>query len=94
VSIGIHEHCSAREFEINVKENSTQHLRYCRPNPVATGSKAWVCGRSLAGLVGSNPADGTVVCRECSVLSGKGLITRPEEAYGQWCVIVSDLEPP
>ena len=36
------------------------------------------------------------VCCECRVLSGKGLcdelITRPEESYRLWCVIVCDLE--
>jgi hypothetical protein len=36
------------------------------------------------------------VCCECCVLSGKGLcdelITRPEESYRLWCVIVCDLE--
>jgi len=30
--------------------------------PVATQSKAWVCGCSLAGIVGSNPARGMEVC--------------------------------
>jgi hypothetical protein len=25
-------------------------------------SKAWVCGRSLAGIAGSNPVGGMVVC--------------------------------
>ena len=30
--------------------------------PVAAGSKAWVLGRSLAGIVGSNPARGMDVC--------------------------------
>jgi len=30
-----------------------QHLMW--PIPVAARSKAWVCGRSLAGIVGSNP---------------------------------------
>jgi len=33
---------------------------------------------------------------ECCVLSGKGLcddlITRPEESYRLWCVVVCDLE--
>jgi len=29
---------------------------------IAARSKAWVCGRSLAGIVGSNPAGGMVVC--------------------------------
>jgi hypothetical protein len=28
------------------------------PTPVAAPSKAWVCGRSLAGIMGSNPAGG------------------------------------
>ena len=36
------------------------------------------------------------VCCECSVLSGRGLcdelITRPEESYRLWCVVVRDLE--
>jgi hypothetical protein len=53
------------------------------PIPVTARSKAWVCGRSLAGIVGSNPTGGMDVCRECCVLSGRGLcvrlITRPEE---------------
>jgi len=35
-------------------------------------------------------------CCECCVLSGGGLcdelITRPEEAYRLWCVVVCDLE--
>ena len=33
-----------------------------RPIPVAVRSKAWVCGLSLAGIVGSNPAGGMDVC--------------------------------
>ena len=36
------------------------------------------------------------VCCECCVLSGRGrcdgLITRPEESYRMWCVVVCDLE--
>jgi len=36
------------------------------------------------------------VCRECCVLSGRGLcnelITRSEESYRAWCVVVCDLE--
>ena len=63
---------------------------------VAARSKEWVYGRSLAGIVGSNPAGGMSVCVECCVLSGRGLcdglITRPEESYRLWCVVVCDLE--
>jgi hypothetical protein len=32
------------------------------PILVAARSKPWVCGRSLAGIVGSNPAGGMDVC--------------------------------
>ena len=46
--------------------------------------------------MGSNPAGGMDVCRNCCVLSGRGLcdglITRPEESYRLWCVVVCDLE--
>jgi len=53
---------------------------------MAARSKAWVGGRSLAGIVGSNLVGVMDVCLcECCELSGRGLcvglITRPEEAY-------------
>ena len=51
---------------------------------------AWVCGHSLAGIAGSNPAGGMDVCREYCVLLGRGLcvgpIPRPGESY-RVCVI-------
>ena len=68
------------------------------PIPVAERVKASVCGRSPAGIAGSNPAGGhgCLVCCECCVLSGTGLcagpIPRPEESCRLWCVIVCDLE--
>ena len=45
----------------------------------------------------SNPTGGMdVVCCDCCVLSGKGLydglITRPEESYRLWRVVVCDQE--
>jgi hypothetical protein len=55
--------------------------------PVAARSKAWFCGRSLAGIAGSNP---TGVKNVYCVFSGRGLCvnlnTRPEESYLMWCV--------
>ena len=49
-------------------------------------------GRSLAGIAGSNPARDMDVCRECCVLSGRGLcngpITRKGESNRLWCVWV------
>jgi len=67
------------------------------PVPVDARFMAWVCGRSPAEIVGSNPAGGMDVClSECCALSGRGLcdglITRPEESYRLWCVVVCDLE--
>jgi hypothetical protein len=57
---------------------------------VAERSK--VCGRSLAGIVGSIRAGGMDVCCECDKLSGGGPcdepIPRPEESYGLPYVIV------
>ena len=57
-----------------------------QPNPVVARSTAWVCGRSLVGIAGSNPAVGMDVSLcECYVLSRRGpcvgLIARPEESY-------------
>ena len=58
------------------------------PIPVAARSKAWVCGRSLAGAAISNPAGGwghgylflvSVLCRAGRGLC-VGLITHPEES--------------
>jgi len=42
------------------------------------------------------PGEWMSICYECCVLSGRGLcdelITRPEESYRLWCVVVCDLE--
>ena len=52
-----------------------------------------VCGRSLPGIAGSNPAaDADVVSFECCVSSSRGLYVgltaRPEESYRVWCIAV------
>jgi hypothetical protein len=51
----------------------------------------------LLGLwVRITPGAWLFVCCECCVLSGRGLcdelITRPEESYPLWCVVLCDLE--
>jgi hypothetical protein len=60
-----------------------------------SGRAVWSC--SPAKIVGSNPTVGMDVCRsECCVLSSRGprdeLITRPEQSYRLWHVVVCDLE--
>jgi hypothetical protein len=72
-------------------------LVFSMPIPVAKRSKARVCGRSLVGIAGSNPAViWTSVSCECCLLSGRGLCDgpnpRPEESYRLWCVVVCDLQ--
>jgi hypothetical protein len=61
------------------------------PVPVAARSKELVCGRLPAEIVGLNPTGGMDIRLLC-VLSGWGfceeLITRPEESYQFWCVVV------
>jgi hypothetical protein len=65
---------------------------------VAEKSNAWVYGRSLAGITGSNPDWARMsVCCECCVLSGRGLcdgpITRTEESEQVGvCVCVSESD--
>jgi hypothetical protein len=45
-----------------------------QPIPVAASSKAWVCGRSLAGIAGSNPAGAWIfVSCELFVVSYRSL---------------------
>jgi hypothetical protein len=54
------------------------------------------CGRSPTEIVGSNPTGGVDICRECRVLSGRGLcdelIACPDKSYRLCCVVVCDLE--
>jgi hypothetical protein len=59
------------------------------PIPVAVRSKAWVCGRSLAGIVGSTPAGDLDVCLSvvsvvcCQVSArARSLVQRIPTEYG------------
>ena len=68
------------------------------PVTVAARSRVWVCGRSLSGAAGSNPAREhgypsvvSLVCCAGRCLCD-GLITRPEESYWLWCVTECDHE--
>ena len=58
----------ASEFAV-VTESKTFYRDNMRnaPVPVAARSKAWVCGRSPAEIVGSNPTGGLDVCLLCVV---------------------------
>jgi len=59
-------------------------------------SRKSTAARLLGLWVRIPPGAWMFVCCECCVLSGRGLcdelITRPEESYRLWCVVVCDLE--
>jgi hypothetical protein len=73
---------------------SFMFLRFCKyfsvTIPVAASSRAWVCGRSLAGVAGSNPTGGDgclslvrVVCCQVEVsASGWSLVQRSPTECG------------
>jgi len=63
------------------------------PVPLAARFKAWVCGRSLAGIVGSNSAGGMVVCCECCVLSVIGLCRAGHSSRGVTPSVVLSRNP-
>ena len=44
---------------------SFPRIRTLRPIPLAARSKVWVCGLSLVGIAGSNPAGGMNICLVC-----------------------------
>jgi hypothetical protein len=57
-------------IKTGIKEQKAKYLSIS----VAARSKAWVCGRLLAGIASSNPAgrmDVCLLCVVCCVLSGK-----------------------
>ena len=67
------------------------------PIPEASRYKAWVCGRSVPGIAGSNLARGVDVCCECCMFSGRvlcvGLFTLPEESYRVWRALSVIVKP-
>jgi hypothetical protein len=63
------------------------------PVLVALRSKPWVCGRTLAGIAGSNPTGDVSICFLWMFMLSRrglcvGLISRPEESCRVLCVFV------
>ena len=58
-------------------------IRLGLPIPVDAPSKAWVCGRSLAGILGSNSVLVSVVCCQVEVCAlGRSLFRRSPTECG------------
>jgi hypothetical protein len=90
-----HEVVTVNLRSLNTKLN-VSNLTF-QPIPLNARHKTWVCGRSLTGIAGSNPADDMDVRFLWEfVLSGRvlfdELITCPEESYRLWCVVLRDVE--
>jgi len=64
--------------------------------PTISAGQRPATARLLRSWVRIPPGAWILVCCECRVLSGRvpcdELITRPEESYQLWCVVVCDLE--
>jgi hypothetical protein len=58
------------------------------PVPVAARSKAYVCGHSPAGIVGSNPTGGMDVCCECCVIRYRSLRRADHSSRGVLATVV------
>jgi hypothetical protein len=89
----------ASKIETNIEGVCSSNIKQLlvekriEPIAVAARSKAWVCGRSLAGIAGSNSTGEmkSISCKWWVFLDRSlcvGLITRPEESYGLWSVWV------
>jgi len=71
-------------------------LEYCRSQLQRGLRRRSAAAHLLRSWVRIPPRAWMFVCCECCVLSGRGLcdelITRPEESYRLWCVVVCDPE--
>ena len=78
---------------LHIEGSTLLRCRSQRPCGLRCRSAA---ARLLRSWVRIPPGAWIFVCCECCVLSGRGLcdklITRPEESYRLWCVVVCDLE--
>ena len=94
-----------RAFKYKILKLKIKHIYLCVVSQIVQAIITFVCrsqwprglrrgsatARLLRSWVRIQPGAWMSVCCECCVLSGE-LITRPEESYRLWCVIVCDLE--
>ena len=88
-------HCRRHINPLNPELNPICYLLLGFEPKISAGERPQAA-RLLRSWVRIPPGAWIFVCRECRVLSGRGLcdelITRPEESYRLCCVVVCDLE--
>ena len=91
---------SARRRDLYLTTHDTHNRQISMPpvgfeTTISAGERP-AAAHLLRSWVRIPPGAWKFVCCECCVLSGRGLcdelITRPEESYQLWCVVVCDLE--
>ena len=86
---------SARRRDLYLTTHDTHNRQISMP-PVGFEPTISAAAHLLRSWVRIPPGTWIFVCCECRVLSGRSLcdelITRPEESYRLWCVVVCDLE--
>ena len=91
---------SARRRDLSLTTHDTHNRQISMPpvgfEPKISAGQRPAAARLLRSWVRIPPEAWIFVCCECRVLSGRGLcdelITRPEESYRLWCIVVCDLE--
>ena len=90
----------ARGRDLYLTTNDTHNRQISMPpvgfEPTISAGERPAAAHLLRAWVRIPPGAWIFVCCECRVLSGRGLchelVTRPEESYRLWCVVVCDLE--
>ena len=93
---------SARSRDLYLTTHDSHNRQISMPSvgfePTISAGERPQAAPLLRSLVRIPPGAWIFVCCECRVLSGRGLcdelITRPEESYRLWRVVVCDLETP
>ena len=92
--------CMSSKVRIKLYINSSLNLpvqrRKCRSEWPRGLRRRSAASRLLRLWVRAPPGAWMFFCRDCRVLSGRGLfdgpITRPEESYRMWCDVLYDLQ--
>ena len=85
--------CQKKEKQQQQQQQQQQQCRSQWPRGLRRRSSA---AHMLRSWVRIPPRSSMFVCCECCLLSGIGLydelITRPEDSYRLWCIVIFDLE--